>query len=81
MPSLLLKSLNVSLMNKQPNQQELLNRLTAWEGELITNGHGLQYLAAETIKLLRSDINRFWPGSLTEIEETAHEPPTRPSHS
>ena len=44
------------------------NRLAAWEDELLTDRHGMAYLAPRCIALLKSEIEEFWGSSVGERE-------------
>jgi len=51
------------------DKQLWLIRLSSWEDELETNTHKMAGYAPRAIKLLRDEIEEFWPGDLGESDD------------
>ena len=57
-------------MNRYAYKKKMyLTRLRTWENELITNRYNQQHYAEKAIKILKTDIEDFWPGTLKQLEK------------
>ena len=54
-----------------PSKQKLyVERLLAWEAELRTNKYNMKDYAERAIRILKTDIEDFWPGLLKQLEKS-----------